>query len=322
MRKAFLIQTKALVFFTGFAISILINNVSWSQACCSGGVPISNNIGIRPVDKNIFSVRAFYDANVLNSFYTGTDKLEDGTIKRLSQTIFLQGIYGINKRISINTMLSYVHNKRSLVDSPEQSTTTNGIGDATFLMQYMFLDKKETSFYITIGPKIPIGKNDILDESGILLAPDLQPGSGSWDFIGGLSFLRNKFIRQSMSLTINATTKVNTYAERFNGNQQYKYGNEIQLIAGISDNYFIKDKLINPGLLFRYWVRVEDLADGFVFPNTGGSWVFMVPSVNLGLSPSFSAFTSFEIPIYRNLTGTQLSTSLRVSFGFQYQFTL
>ena len=293
-----------------------------AQACCSGGVPISNNIGIRPINEKTISFRAIYDANVLNSFFTGSEKLEDESIKRFSQTAFLQGIYGINNRISINTMISYVHHKRSNVDLPDQTTITSGIGDATFLVQVKVLDREKSSLYITTGPKIPIGKNDIKNEDDILLAPDLQPGSGSWDYIAGLGFVRDQFVRQSMSFTLSLTGKFNTYAERFNGSQQYKYGNNIQLLAGISDNYFIKDKLVNTGLLFRFWARAEDLADGFVFPNTGGSWFFVVPSVNFGLNPDFSVFASFEIPVYQNLTGTQLSTSFRLVFGLQYQFSL
>ena len=299
-----------------------LSNIS-GQACCSGGVPISNNIGIRPVDVKQITIRGLYDANFLNSFYNGSDKLDDATVKRLSQTFFIQGIYGVTDRLSFNTMFSYVYHKRT-VNNPISSdpvSTNSGFGDALFLIQYQFLRFKTSSFYLTIGPKIPIGKSDLRDENDILLPADLQPGTGSWDAIAGTGYVKTNFIRPTMNLTMTLVSKFNSYSDRYNGSQQYKYGNDYQFLFGLTDSFLIRKLILNPGILMRFWHTSSDKVDGNDFPNTGGSWVYLVPSINFAVNQRFSTFISFEIPIYQNLNGTQLSTSLRISAGVQISFS-
>ena len=87
---------------------------AFGQACCSGGVPISNNVGVRPIENSQILIRSLYDANFLNSFYTGSDKLADNNINRFSQTFFFQGGYGITDKLSVNAMISYVIHKRTV----------------------------------------------------------------------------------------------------------------------------------------------------------------------------------------------------------------
>jgi len=293
-----------------------------AQACCSGGVPISNNIGSRPVDEKILSIRLNYDANLLRSYYTGNEKLEDGTIKRFSQSGFLQAIYGINNKFSLNAVFSYVNHQRSLTNSTNL-TSTSGIGDMVLLLQYRLISTPKHSLFVSAGSKIPIGENERKDESGIVLAADLQPGTGSWDAIANIGYTRQGFLKQGMSFSATFISKINTYADRFSGAQRYKYGSDFQLLTGVSDSYLIKEIMVEPGLFFRFWHRTEDLADEFPFPNTGGSWIYLVPSLNLKtVVPDISLFISSEIPIYQNLTGTQLSTTIRFSVGLQYNFRL
>ncbi len=291
----------------------------FGQACCSGGVPISNNIGVRPIDNSQFIIRGLYDANFLNSFYTGSDKLEDNNIKRLSQTYFLQGIYGITDKLSVNAMLSYVIHKRTVQNSfsSDPVSSENGFGDAILLLQYKILSLRKASIFLTLGPKIPVGKSDLRDANDILLPADLQPGTGSWDVIIGIGYIKSEFIRPSMNLTLTAVGKINSYSDRFNGTQQYKYGNDYQFLFGITDSFIAKKLILNPGILMRLWYTSFDKVDGNNFPNTGGSWIYFVPSLNIAFNPKFSAFISFEIPIYQHLNGTQLSTSIRISGGIQ-----
>jgi len=309
----------------GFVLFLLTTNYSintLAQACCSGGVPISNNIGARTVEQSVFSIRLNYDANILKSFYTGNEKLGDGTIKRFSQSSFLHAIYGGNNRVSVNTVFSYVNHRRSLVNSTEQ-TSVSGVGDIVLLLQFGIITKPRHSLFIGIGPKIPIGKNELKDQSGIVFATDLQPGTGSWDAIANIGYTRQGFLKQGMNFSAIFISKINTHSDRFNGAQRYKYGNDFQLLSGISDSHLIKKIILEPGLFFRFWHRTEDFADDFPFPNTGGSWMYIVPIINIKtVVPDISVFLSSEIPIYQDLNGTQLSTTIRFSVGLQYNLKL
>ena len=209
---------------------IILLNVLWiahtfdimGQACCSGGVPISNQIGVRPADKHQLSIRGSYDGNLLSSFYNGSEKLDDTNVKRFSQTIFLQGVYGISDNLSINTMIGYVHHTRTVINTYAEAppTKVSGIGDAILLAQYKLIRFKESSIYLTGGLKIPTGNSEMKNENGIILPADLQPGTGSWDLIFSSGYVKNNFIRPGMSFTSTIVAKLNSYSDRYNGQQQ------------------------------------------------------------------------------------------------------
>ncbi len=316
-------------------INILLRKIKWfpaffmvwivqtgnvhGQACCSGGVPISNMIGVRPAEIHHLTIRGTYDGNYLNSFFTGSDKLNENIVSRYSQTVFIQGIYGITERLSINALMNWVHHKRTVTSaySDGSSTKVSGFGDAILLGQYKLIKFNEASIYLTGGIKIPTGKSDVKDENGILMAADLQPGTGSWDMIAGAGFVKSHFIRPGMSFTSTFISKLNTYSERYNGQQNYKYGNDFQFLLGITDSFFMKSMLLNPGLLVRFWHTTPDKIEDSLFPNTGGTWIYLAPSVNFQFTDMISIFGSTEIPVYQKLTGSQLSTTIRFALGFQ-----
>ncbi len=289
------------------------------QACCSGGVPISNQIGVRPADKHQLTIRGTYDGNFLNSFYNGSDKLDDTNVKRFSQTIFLQGIYGISERLSINAMMAYVHHTRTVTSAYAEAppTKVSGIGDAILLAQYKLVRFRESSIYITGGLKIPTGNSEMKNENGIILPADLQPGTGSWDLILSSGYIKNHFIRPSMSFTSTIVAKINSYSDRYAGQQQYKYGNDFQFLLGITDSFILRNIILNPGLLFRLWHTSPDKIDDNFFPNTGGTWIYLAPSLNVQFNSYISGFASAEIPVFQFLEGTQLSTTIRFALGFQ-----
>lgn len=298
---------------------LILMGTAYGQACCSGGVPISNMIGVRPADMHQLTIRGTYDGNYLNTFFTGSDRLSDNNVSRYSQTVFIQGIYGITERLSVNVLMNRVHHKRTVTSaySDGLSTKVSGFGDAILLGQYKLLNFNEASLYLTGGVKIPTGKSEVKDENGILMAADLQPGTGSWDFIAGAGYVKNHFIRPSMSFTSTLVSKLNTYSERYNGQQNYKYGNDFQFLLGITDSFILRSLILNPGLLFRFWHTTPDKIEDISFPNTGGTWIYLAPSVNFQFNALVSAFTSVEIPIYQKLAGSQLSTTVRFALGFQ-----
>jgi len=303
-----------------FFVSWIIQPVDiMGQACCSGGVPISNQIGVRPADKHQLSIRGTYDGNFLNSFYNGSDKLDDTNVKRFSQTFFVQGIYGVSDRLSINAMMAYVHHTRTVTSAfaDVPPTKVSGIGDAILLLQYKLVQFKESSIYINSGLKIPTGNSEMKDENEIILPADLQPGTGSWDLVFSSGYVKNHFIRPGMSFTSTIVSKLNSYSERYNGQQQYKYGNDFQFLLGITDSFILRNIILNPGFLFRFWHTSPDKIDDNLFPNTGGTWIYIAPSLNIQFTNNISGFASAEIPVYQNLEGTQLSTTMRFSLGFQ-----
>ena len=49
----------------------------FSQTCCSGGIPLSNSIGLPIENKGAFQFGLSYDYNNLNTLNSGDDELDD-----------------------------------------------------------------------------------------------------------------------------------------------------------------------------------------------------------------------------------------------------
>jgi hypothetical protein len=181
-------------------------------------------------------------------------------------------------------------------------------------------DENKTQFHAALGVKAPLGPSDLRDnESGILLNADLQPGSGAWDGLLWAQFTRVTSFRPSMSFLFTGTYVFKGKNKTYLGSQIYQFGNELQLIAGLSERLFLGTLLIDPALLFRYRTVEADQNDGSDLPSTGGNWLFINPSLSFWLRPNLSFNINGEIPIYSKLEGTQATPTYRINLGFFYK---
>lgn len=288
-----------------------------AQTCCSGGSPITSNLGIQEIDPKSWYIQLSYDYNFLDALYSGTQKLDDKNRERVTQTVMLQGIYALNKRISFNVLLTHVKQERTIFSNGNENyTTANGIGDAVLMVQYSVFSNLKRNLVIAAGPKIPIGKFDVTDpELGFSLAPDLQPGSGSWDGIIGLS--HNEFHVLNPNFTITGTLgyRISSEGERFDGDTSYRFGNEFIASIGFNESFFLGKNTLSPFAYFQYRHTQPDKIDSFEVPGTGGQWINLSPGFSISASNHVDLNFSTEIPLYRNLQGTQLTTSYRFNVG-------
>ena len=171
--------------------AVTISNIMQGQTCCSGGTPLTGNLGIQGIESKSFYFQLVYDYNFLNDLFSGKQILHDNTSERSTQTILFQGIYSFSNRFSVNTLFTFVSQQRKNFSQTGTTnvTKTNGVGDAVVLAQYTPFSNLKRSLTLALGPKLPIGKFDAVDsEFGIALSPDLQPGTGSLDAIFGASY--------------------------------------------------------------------------------------------------------------------------------------
>lgn len=304
-------------------IAIQSQNI-FSQTCCSGGVPLSNNLGLPNEGKGMLSIGLNYDYNNLNTLNAGSEELDDDSRQRITNSVLLNVGYAITDRLAVETLFTWVNQTRTISQfGNEEFTSTSGIGDAILLMKYSLPEVlgKRTLLNFGLGVKAPLGKSDILTPQGLQLTADLQPGSGAWDGIGWISISKGLNIRPSAtvssSLTFRETGVNNSY---LNNTAEYEFGNEIQVNLGYTDQFMIFNTVINPGLIFKYRKSFEDKIDEQEIPNTGGEWVFIRPELKFALKQNLSLNTRFELPIYSFVVGTQLTPTSRFSIGLLYSF--
>lgn len=176
-----------------FILVFIISQGVISQTCCSGGIPLSNNLGLSNEGKGSLQLGLNYDFNNLNTLNSGSDKLDDDSRKRITHSALLNFGYSISNRLSFETLFTWVNQRRAINqfgNTDLQQTT--GIGDAVVLIKYDFPKTlgEKSILALGAGAKVPLGSFDEVDNSGITYIADLQPGSGAWDFIFLLLFPR------------------------------------------------------------------------------------------------------------------------------------
>ncbi len=308
--------------FISISLILFFSNITYSQTCCSGGVPISGNLGLPPGTTGTWQFSLGYDFNVLKTFMDETEVIDDHSRERVTQSILFQTGYSFSARFSVDLFLSYVKQERTIRNFGKTGfTSTSGFGDAALLLKYNLSKStaNRTLFTIGAGPKIPTGRSDLTREDGIPLNADLQPGSGSWD---GL-FWGNGIYKFGFRPTFNiSSTLIYSYKGKNNqylGSQTYQFGNEFQALISVNDNFLIGNKIIDTSISIRYRKALRDRFNDLTMPNTGGEWIFIAPSIAYNFSQKFAVNAIFEVPLYANVVGTQLSPTYRINVGVFYK---
>ncbi len=299
-----------------------------AQACCSGGVPVSSNLGLPASAANTFQVNLSYDLNALNTLKTGTKTERSQERKRETQSILLELGYSFSKRFSIDAFFAFVQQERFILLS-NGLTATRGLGDAFLLFKYNLFQNQDASTSLTLGlgPKFPLGATDFFPKDALVIPNlDLQAGSGAWDALFWGQFTQTMPARPSMNLVV---TSIYSYRGVFDEYlcisedcNTYQFGRDFQLMLGISDRINLGTKLLDPSLSLRYRQVTQDLFNASPRPSTGGSFVFVAPSLTFWLNPNASLSTNLELPIYAKVRDTQVSPTYRLTLGFYHKFQL
>ncbi len=261
-----------------------------------------------------------YVYNLLDNVYEGTNYLEDNTRNRISQSILMQADYGVSEKFSLSGLFTYISQERNIsaYQGATNTVSASGIGDALLLIKYNLIPLtilKEQELSFGLGTKIPLGKSD-LTSNGVLLPADMQPGTGSWDFILWSYYSQGRLFELPLNLVINFSYRQNGTNERFgNNNGSYKFGNELITQLGFS---YRTDLPIDFTLFTRMRTTGKDQFLENPIPNTGGNWLYLVPGINIKVNRSIVFRITSEIPIYRNLNGTQLTTTFTTAASIYY----
>jgi len=288
------------------------------QTCCSGGVPLSGNIGLPLGSKGTWQFSMTYDINVLRNLLEGSTQLEDKARERRTQSILVQMGYTINNRWSLDLFTSLVNQQRTINHfAVADHVSTSGLGDAAILLKYNTINPELSNFQVTVaaGPKLPTGKSDLRREDGIPLIADLQPGSGALDAIFWTNAQYTLNFRSSLKISSTFIYSYKGQNNQYLGNQSYKFGNEFQALIAISDYFLLFEKLLDISLACRLRAVERDQYNELEMPNTGGRWLFLTPGFAYNLGTKVALNASFEVPLYSFVQGIQLSPSFRLNSG-------
>ncbi len=292
---------------------------AYSQTCCSGGVPLSGNVGFSSFEPQLFQFDLSYDLNYLNSLYNESEVLDDGSRVRTTQSILFKSGYTISKHFATDILFTYVFQQRVIEQFGNVTTDlTSGIGDAVLLFKYLFQDNRYTGIngQLGFGPKLPLAATDRTNDLGFQYSADLQPGSGSWDMFSWMHLSRQSFKRPQRNFNLSFTYRLNGKNRDYLGFSEYQFGNSYQLILGFGDQILLADRPVSFGLSARHRRAFPDKLNGRGLDNTGGSWLYIVPAIGIGITQNTLFSIVPEIPLFSFVEGTQLTTTFRLRAGF------
>ena len=195
--------------------------------------------------------------------------------------------------------------EHSLLGTKQKS---EGWGDMQLMGDYRLWHKDQQSIKGVLGVQFPTGSTKELNTQGDRFEPELQPGSGAYNYIVG-GIYQNKFSRSE--LIANAT-----YALTTRGAQEFEAGD----ILTLSAEY---DYVLNPraknfktslGLDTVYQYEGRDAVDGVKSEDSGGHLLLAGPVVKMYTMKNLSVFGSVLFPVYQQLGGVHQELS--------YEYTL
>lgn len=229
-------------------LSLTTVTVTTANACDLCGCSASNqSLGILPGQEWNF-VGIQYQFNYFKSNYPS---IYDGQPNVLSDdkyhTLQVWGRYNLSKRIQVFAFVPY---RTNLHHTDSTSVSNSGIGDISALINLVILktkpDQKWNQQLIAGGGiKLPTGKNvgiTTLDREGL---PNMQPGTGSWDFLLNANYTVS---HKKIGFNIDASYSITTANK-----DQYKYGNKFN--SGLLGFYALQYK--NWKLLPQTGIRCE-----------------------------------------------------------------
>ncbi len=301
-----------------FIIAIIACASYNSVACDLCGCSASNQyLGILPQFYRQFIGLQYQYTSFTARQASLMDPTEYERAYEFNNTYQLWGRYYIGERVQLFGFVPYHMNTGS--DAGNAFRTT-GIGDASLLANVVVIKDDSDcktwhkSFLAGGGIKMPTGKYTgitTLDEQGL---PNVQAGTGSWDFIVNANYtVRREKIGINADASYSLTT-VNTAG--------YKYGNKLNI--GLLAFYWFAKKNISVlpqgGVRYEYSLHdYDNYQRKWLNENSGGSIVLGTIGVQ-SFYKQIGAKIMYNIPVGQHFAGGNVTVNPRLETSLYFLF--
>lgn len=296
-------------------------------SCClaganSSGVTLAKNFGLA-VQYEYSDMETILDGTdkvspdeVLNQFWTSGSSFMV-PVKMTMEKLSFIGAKPINERWSLIGIVPYLRNNMDMrMRNPAGMTMDmtmdeiSGLGDVSLLAFYTaYTDapiRPKERLTLGFGIKAPTGKNDTRTASGNYVHAMMQLGSGSWDGLFTLNYMRAYY---PLVTQVNAFYHLTT-----TGDEGYEFGD--QLGVDLIGRYQVAS-FVNLGLELNAIRTARDVDhDGnYSRPamsmvdnpaNTGLTSVLLSPGIQYKIPKSGGALElKYQHPVYQNVNGFQ-----------------
>ena len=276
---------------------VAISAFARTYACDVCGCSASNQyLGLLPQYQwNFFGFQSQYSkfSSIHESAYSGKP---DEHANDQYNTLQVWGRYNIGRHYQVFAFIPYNYN---IHNENKTTSVTSGIGDISLLATRILAnkDRKDWRFALSagLGLKLPTGKYvgiSTLDREGL---PNLQPGSGSWDFIGNANYTVSY---KKTGINLDATSTITSPNK-----DNFKYGNRYG--TGITAFYslMIHKLSVAPMAGIRYEYTLHD------YDNYSKKWLNEE-------SGGYLSYGTVGVQAYFKKVGLRLSYQLPIGQNF------
>ena len=262
-----------------------------ARACstCSCGDPTLTAVGVEQPYKN--RLRLALEER-LGTHIRGVDEDRERVLSTRTQ---LAVAYTPHPRVTLSAYLPFV---ASRLRGPHDEDWIRGLGDLE--VQARVLVARDRSFaprhlfWLVAGLKTPTGPR-LYDDAGIPFPDDDQPGSGSWDPLGGAVYA---WFGQPVSIYSSLFFRYPTAGPR-----GYRVGASL-LSSTVAQLQPLPRLAVQLGTDLRYgWADALD--NGAAAPDTGGFVAALVPAILVNPWRDLLLRIAVEVPVAQRLLGAQ-----------------
>ena len=233
--------------------------------------------------------------------------------------LLLNLAYGITRRVSVLGVLPLITDKNhehvdDVGTSDEHFTNadgTRGFGDVAVGARYVLLVKAKDLLVGSASVKLPTGAYKLLDSEGAIKEPTMQPGTGSYDGMLTLHYVRHQFPSPFEWFV--------SGSERINGRNplEYRVGNETVATVGMCYSASAR-WVFSLQAYARHAGRDDYRGEGV--PSTGSDSIALSPGVRLRAGDRLELYGYRQLPVYQDVNEAQLAPRAGVILGISKSF--
>ncbi len=306
--------------FVCLSVFLLIGqNIAVAQ-CCSAGNPSSFAF----LDQNSLKAKSLIVSSSFKYGYSDTyykgNKPEKVSFAAPYSYSFLdiRAAYGISKRITLQASTGYFFAKEQQNPEPYPSDLGYGLGDAELNVRYRVYKSviKHIELTASAGIRLPVGVFD-LEKDGVQLPITVQPSSGSFVYLGGISVAKSfKDNKLKLFSSIFAEFPLLIDSKNF----YYHYGNLVNF--SFSAAYPVH-KLFNPALQVQAEIREHATREEEqVVDASGYKVILLTPQIESDFRNNWSVVLYLDLPVYRYFNGMQLASAFKTGITLTKRFSL
>jgi len=331
-------------FIVAALFAVLLPTAAWAGGfCCQmpTGVEETGASGN-------FSLRADYTYSRMSEIYSGdshkslSSVSEDPRFRKMMgvipvsmdmQRVTMSASYSPIKRLRVTLAVPWVINDMTMImfmpatkwSRPGKMDQISDLGDITLMGSYRIYQDKDlmpsTAITVGAGVKFPSGPSTINNRKKRIHA-HMQPGTGSWDPILTLSFM--KMINSDFMVQADTRYEIATanglgysFGDTVAVNAYLKYNLTDYINLSLGANYFHSEQSDDPNNKYNGKVskRLTDYS-GY----TGEDNIWVSPGFQIMPFKGASVDFRFQYPVYQHVRDIAQVTDYRLTTGISYSF--